>query len=320
MAALALATDPPPDSVFDRKPEPRNVSLITTTMWKMIILQSIFQLTVTLVLHFAGPSFLPGSSYDDRGKMQTLVFNVFVWMQIFNAINSRRIDNRLNIFEGFFKNKLFMGIFLAMVGGQALIVNFGTYVFAVEAITGAQWAISIVIGFLAIPIGALIRIIPDAWYIWCVHRIIPAKVRSFFSSKRNKDRMPLHPEEEFRGEWNRSLLKIKSDLARYQRVRGGRFRLIRQNLKYPKQIMKKSRSGSKPNGSPMPSALGMPGVVAGSIGGFSPVERRSINPDAEWGSTNQERDLSSTNSGLVAVPAVEHESVSAKKKADNSMV
>ena len=57
-AALALATDPPADSLLDRKPEPRSSPLITLTMWKMIFGQTIFQLVVTFVLYFAGPKFL----------------------------------------------------------------------------------------------------------------------------------------------------------------------------------------------------------------------------------------------------------------------
>ncbi|GAB1197258.1 hypothetical protein APSETT444_006551 [Aspergillus pseudonomiae] len=83
LAALALATDPPSRKVLDRKPEARSAPLITIPMWKMIIGQSIYQLAVTLVLHFAGSrifSYTP----DDKDQLQTAVFNTYVWMQIFN--------------------------------------------------------------------------------------------------------------------------------------------------------------------------------------------------------------------------------------------
>lgn len=43
MGALALATDPPAESILDRKPDPRSSPLITVTMWKMILAQSIFK-------------------------------------------------------------------------------------------------------------------------------------------------------------------------------------------------------------------------------------------------------------------------------------
>jgi len=280
MAALALATDPPPLSVFDRKPEPRNVSLISTTMWKMIIFQALFQLVVTLVLHFAGPKFLTGPNYaQDMGKMQTLVFNTFVWQQIFNAINCRRIDNKLNIFEGIFKNKLFGLIFIAMVAGQAIIVNFGTYVFSVERITGPQWGISIVIGFLSIPFGAVIRIFPDEWFRWMVVHTIPAFVRKWFSSKRRnkEDGVEMDPNEEWKHDWERAMGLIRTDLEFYQGRRGGRFKLMTQKLKHPKSIIGRSRSGSRLTGSPMHSALGMPGVIAGAIA-ISPLDKGATTP------------------------------------------
>lgn len=83
LAALALATDPPSRKVLDRKPEPRSSPLITIPMWKMIIGQSIYQLAVTLVLHFAGSSIFSYTP-DDKDGLQTAVFNTYVWMQIFN--------------------------------------------------------------------------------------------------------------------------------------------------------------------------------------------------------------------------------------------
>lgn len=79
-AALALATDPPSPYVLDRRPESKADPLITLTMWKMIIGQSIYQLVVTFVLNFAGMSIFPWN----EEHMQTVVFNTFVFMQIFN--------------------------------------------------------------------------------------------------------------------------------------------------------------------------------------------------------------------------------------------
>lgn len=85
LAALALATDPPHASVLDRKPERKGSPIISTTMWKMIIGQAIYQLLITFLLYFGSPGILP--AYDpivEQSEIQTLVFNTFVWMQIFN--------------------------------------------------------------------------------------------------------------------------------------------------------------------------------------------------------------------------------------------
>ena len=85
-AALALATDPPTPSVLDRKPVPKSARLITLNMWKMIIGQSIYQLTVTLVLNFAGNRILGYKTEHEKSQLETLIFNIYVWMQIFNQL------------------------------------------------------------------------------------------------------------------------------------------------------------------------------------------------------------------------------------------
>jgi Ca2+-transporting ATPase len=83
-AALALATDPPTRKILNRKPTRKSAPLITLNMWKMIIGQAIFQLVATLILHFAGGHILDYTTEDEIAQLKTLVFNTFVWMQIFN--------------------------------------------------------------------------------------------------------------------------------------------------------------------------------------------------------------------------------------------
>ncbi|KAF1811946.1 calcium-translocating P-type ATPase [Eremomyces bilateralis CBS 781.70] len=163
LAALALATDPPSRKILNRKPDRKSAPLITLNMWKMIVGQAIFQLTATLILHFAGRGIL-GYDADNEYEMKqlkTLVFNTFVWMQIFNEINNRRLDNHFNIFENLHKNPWFIAITIVMIAGQILIIFVGGEAFKIERITAAQWGISIVIGFVSIPVGAIIRCVPD---------------------------------------------------------------------------------------------------------------------------------------------------------------
>jgi len=47
---------------------------------------------------------------SQQKELNTMVFNTFVWMQIFNELNNRRLDNKFNIFEGMFKNYWFLSI------------------------------------------------------------------------------------------------------------------------------------------------------------------------------------------------------------------
>ncbi|KAF3770592.1 plasma membrane calcium-transporting ATPase 2 [Cryphonectria parasitica EP155] len=159
-AALALATDPPTEKILERPPQPKHAPLITTNMWKMITGQSIFQLAVTFVLYFAGSKIFP--SYSEA-ELRTIVFNTFVWMQIFNEFNNRRLDNKFNIFEGLQRNHFFIIINCLMVGLQITIIFVGGEAFSIVSggITGPQWAICLVLSFISIPWAVAIRLFPD---------------------------------------------------------------------------------------------------------------------------------------------------------------
>ncbi|KAK1714914.1 calcium-translocating P-type ATPase [Colletotrichum acutatum] len=167
-AALALATDPPTDKILDRPPQRKDAPLITINMWKMIIGQAIFQLIITLTLYFAGPEILnyDRNSEDQMLQLDTVIFNTFVWMQIFNEFNNRRLDNKFNVLEGVHRNQFFIFINLLMVGLQVGIVFIGGRVFEIKegGLNGTQWAISVVIALMSLPWGVLVRIFPDVWF------------------------------------------------------------------------------------------------------------------------------------------------------------
>jgi Ca2+-transporting ATPase len=84
MAALVLATDPPAPTILDKKPNPKSAPLITIPMWKMIFGQSVYQLAVTLILYFGGATILNYYTDLELAQLQTMVFNAYVWMNIFN--------------------------------------------------------------------------------------------------------------------------------------------------------------------------------------------------------------------------------------------
>lgn len=110
-AALALATDPASVASLDRKPDAPTAPLFSVRMIKQILFQSIYQIFIILIFHFLGHKIL---GHDENLVVTTLVFNAFVFAQIFNSINCRRLDNGLNIFEGISKNWYF--IIITLIG------------------------------------------------------------------------------------------------------------------------------------------------------------------------------------------------------------
>lgn len=328
MAALALATDPPSDSILDRPPDRKSASLISVTMWKMIIGQAIYQLVVVFVLQYQGINILV--YYDDPSgyepaSLPTLIFNTFVWMQIFNALNNRRLDNKFNVFEGIHRNWFFIAIFLIMVGAQVLIIFVGGVPFNVisdpHTLRADQWAISIVLGFMSLPIGVILRLIPDG--------LCEALVPSFLK-RRAAPKFKLDDPEGGRYEWNPALNNVRQELVWLRKVKGGRLNQLRFAVTHPREsgffshpssAFTRSRSSTNTSGAPLtpnaqersstdahrpatssrPSAdnsraptpdprgrrsrsgrsrsnslipaVAAAGIVAGSIGGWSPIER-----------------------------------------------
>ena len=171
LAALALATDPPTKAILERPPQKKSERLITHNMWKMILGQAVYQLIVSLVLYFAGMQIF-GYDESQRRQMDTIVFNTFVWMQIFNEFNNRRLDNKFNIFEGIHRNFWFIGINCIMIGGQIMIVFVGGAAFRIERLDGTQWAISILCALPCLLWAVLIRCLPDKYFAVVFDKVI----------------------------------------------------------------------------------------------------------------------------------------------------
>lgn len=131
----------------------------------MILGQAVYQLAITFMLYFAGDKLLGAhlsSEPELRTKqLATVVFNTFVWMQIFNEFNNRRLDNKFNIFEGMFRNYWFLGINAIMIGGQVMIVYVGGQAFNVTRLSGTLWGVCIICAIACLPWAIVLRLIPD---------------------------------------------------------------------------------------------------------------------------------------------------------------
>jgi Ca2+-transporting ATPase len=151
----------------------------------------------------------------------------------------------------------------------------------------------------------LIRLIPDSFIRKCIPK--------YFERKATPE-VVIEDAERGGYEWNPALEEIKQELAFIKMVRGGRLNLLRYKLAHPRELLPRSRSGSRsrtssvnlqtPNNEPAgdgsasiapPSpdrrslgrrrgrsrsnsafgpAAAMAGIVAGSIAGWSPIDRR----------------------------------------------
>ncbi|KAJ5166082.1 calcium ion P-type ATPase [Penicillium capsulatum] len=236
---IAIATDPPSPYVLERKPDPKSAPLITLTMWKMIIGQAIYQLAVTLVLHFDGQYLF--LQWDSR-YMQTVVFNAFVFMQIFN--HCRRIDNRLNIMEGILSNRWFIVIQVIIIGGQVMIIFLGGKAFSVQCLDQpSQWAVSVLLGALTVPMGVMIRLIPET---------VISKFILYIYPRTKGPELDVSGESRHCG-WDLSLEGIRDQPAFMKKVRGGRLRHIIH--KHPQVFFRTNGHSHLPWSSTLPATI-----------------------------------------------------------------
>uniref|UniRef100_A0A3Q3KL24 Calcium-transporting ATPase n=1 Tax=Mastacembelus armatus TaxID=205130 RepID=A0A3Q3KL24_9TELE len=166
LASLALATEPPTESLLLRKPYGRDKPLISRTMMKNILGHAVYQLVIIFTLLFAGETFFDIDSgrntplHAPPSEHYTIVFNVFVMMQLFNEINARKIHGERNVFEGIYRNPIFCSVVLGTFALQIIIVQFGGKPFSCQALTIDQWLWCVFIGVGELLWGQLISAIP----------------------------------------------------------------------------------------------------------------------------------------------------------------
>ncbi|OVA03454.1 Cation-transporting P-type ATPase [Macleaya cordata] len=155
LGALALATDRPTEELMDKPPVGRKEPLITNIMWRNLIAQALYQITVLLILQFKGTVIF---GVNEKVK-DTLIFNTFVLCQVFNEFNARKLEKK-NVFEGILKNKLFLGIVGITIVLQVVMVEFLKKFADTERLNWGQWGACIGIAAVSWPIGWVVKCIP----------------------------------------------------------------------------------------------------------------------------------------------------------------
>ena len=183
-ASLGLSTEEPTAEVLKRAPQNANEFIISPLMFKHIFGQAIVQILLIFIYMYYGEYVFPeyqnndytctnprardyvcsgryykvggGEDYkskiDDLGPSRhfTYVFNIFIWFQLFNEINSRRIKDEVCVFQGLKRSPLFIYIWFVTGGFQVLIIEVGYLAFNVHryGLTVEQWFICLAWGII----------------------------------------------------------------------------------------------------------------------------------------------------------------------------
>ena len=178
LASLALASEPPVEALLEKPPVNRSDSMITPRMWANMLGHATYQLIWVMTLLFIGPDMFgvdPGHEVEKRDENSThytIIFNAFVWMQLFNEVNCRNLKEEgekyrakslqsstvlscshhlfpvVIVFAGIFRNPIFCTILVVTAFLQVLIVQFGSVAFHVSegGLSRYHWLVCIGIG------------------------------------------------------------------------------------------------------------------------------------------------------------------------------
>ncbi|KAA6396110.1 MAG: putative calcium-translocating P-type ATPase [Streblomastix strix] len=209
LAALALATETPTKKLLQRSPYGKGDSIICPSMWRNIIASAIYEIIVLIILLFMwGPkadwsdpqninintgcslltsrdeivaselmfpnglcrSYLFDSStavFSERHF--SLIFNTFIFTQMFNWIASRKCYNELNFFDRIFESLMFVFIWIIVAVLQVVIMLVPGIrdAFTIIPISGQMWGVSLAFSIMILPYRFLISLllkVPDPFH------------------------------------------------------------------------------------------------------------------------------------------------------------
>jgi P-type Ca2+ transporter type 2C len=158
MGALALGTEPPHEELLDRRPYRRDASLISRPMWRNILCQATYQLIVLVFLLNRGPRLF--NCEDGSNHHFTIIFNAFVFCQVFNEFNAREIGDVFDPIRSLGKSPMFLTVIFFTVLAQLLIVEYGGDFTQTYPLDYDELKFTILMGAGSIPVGFVMRMIP----------------------------------------------------------------------------------------------------------------------------------------------------------------
>jgi len=127
-------------------------------MWRNILIQSTYQLMLLVYLLSKGPSLY--SCEDGSIHHFTIIFNAFVFCQIFNEFNAREIGDVFDPIGALGQSPMFVIVIIFTVISQWVIVEYGGEFTQTTPLSMEEWMATVFYGALSIPIGFFMRLLP----------------------------------------------------------------------------------------------------------------------------------------------------------------
>lgn len=99
-------------------------------------------------------------------RHMTVIFNLFVFLQIYNFVNSRKIEDEYNIFEDISRSNWFMMIVALIIFLQVAIVTFGHRAMScsIGGLDMLQWGWCLAVGSIGLVVSFITKVLTPKGY------------------------------------------------------------------------------------------------------------------------------------------------------------
>jgi magnesium-transporting ATPase (P-type) len=175
-AAFALATEPPLDSILAGPPYKHDENVLTSAIWRQILGVSLWNTVLMTLMIVFGPwmwelPYAYSTSVNDtpetdasknKTKHLTMLYNTFIFLQVFNEINCRKVGRRdFNVFEKIHGNLYLIAVVAGEFALQFIVVNqFSGIIFPTTQLNRGEWGACVALGATPLAIAAALKLTP----------------------------------------------------------------------------------------------------------------------------------------------------------------
>jgi magnesium-transporting ATPase (P-type) len=142
-------------------------------MWRQIIGMTIYISFVMFIMFWfnediwgftyeMNDAWMDGLSPSNKTKAFTMLFNMFIYMHLFNLINCREVKpSRKNVFSEISNNFFFILAFTFIAVTQYLLVQWGGTIFRTAPLDGKQHAYCVILGLTVFIPSFALKLLPS---------------------------------------------------------------------------------------------------------------------------------------------------------------
>ena len=153
-AGVAFSFEPALKEYMNELPKKKNEKIINSYMINQILFDGLYSMIICI--WFLKSSFIE-NIYRSHEYLMTAFFGLFIFIDIFNAFNSR--THRINTFSNIFKNRIFLLVFAFITIIQILLIYYGGELFRTTGLNIKEFEIMILVAFSVIPFDIIRKLI-----------------------------------------------------------------------------------------------------------------------------------------------------------------